>query len=134
MKMIPTVVLAATLVSLVGCKSSSPPGATTPPKMVTVMVLNDSYDPQSIRLNRGDTVRWMLDDDPTTTLNHTVTALSPGTFDSKFEERGATYDYTFNQNGTFLYSCEVHGVCDTGCDMKGSVLVGSSAPDPPDRY
>ena len=132
MKLIPIIVLAATLVSLVGCKSSSPPSATTPPKMVTVMVLNDSYFPQSIRLNRGDTVRWVLDDNAT--LNHTVTGLPPGTFDSNFTQRGATYDYTFNQNGTFLYSCRVHGVCDTGCDMKGSVLVGSSAPDPPDRY
>jgi len=132
MKPIPIIVLAATLVSLVGCKSSSPPASMAAPRMHTVMVLNDSYDGQSIRINRGDTVRWVLDDNAT--LNHTVTALPPGTFDSDFTQLGAIYDYTFNQNGTFLYSCRVHGVCDTGCDMKGSVLVGSSAPDPPDRY
>ena len=131
MKPFPIIVLAATFVSLVGCKSSSPP-AVVAPKMVTVEVLDNSYNPQSIQINSGDTVRWVLAGALT---NHTVTALT-GTFDSgfAFQQPGAFYDQTFNQpNVTFEYSCVSHGQC-MGCTMKGSVLVGNGAPPPMTGY
>ena len=130
MKPIPTIVLAAALLSLVGCGSSSTSVTTPTPKMVMVEVLDFSYDPKSIQINRGDTVRWVLVGMDTT---HTVTALS-GAVDSGFIflQPGDCYDRTFNQdNVTFEYSCQTHKAC---CMMQGSVRVGSGAPSPIPGY
>ena len=136
MKSIPIIVLAAVLVSPVGCKSSSSGAIAVAPKMVTVEVLDFSYNPKSIQINRGDTVRWVL---VGTNPSHTVTALSTA-FDSGFVflNPGDTYDVTFNQdNVTLEYSCQSHTTCcvvGQAGDMKGSVLVGSGAPPPMTGY
>lgn len=126
MKPIPTIVLAAALLSLIGCSSSSSPTVTVP-KTVTVQVLDFSYNPKQVQINSGDTVRWELVGATTT---HTVTALS-GLFVSGmiFLQPGDFYEQTFNQNNvTFEYSCDTHA--GAPLDMKGSVLVGSGAPPP----
>ena len=82
MKTIPTIVLAATLVSLIGCSSGSSTPATPPvPKTVTVQVLDFSYNPKQVQINAGDTVRWEL---VGTNTFHTVTSLAAGAFDSGF--------------------------------------------------
>ncbi|TDI45290.1 MAG: hypothetical protein E2P01_10815 [Acidobacteria bacterium] len=133
MKPIPTIVLAAALLSLIGCGSSSSSGMTVTPKMVTVEILDFSYDPKSIQINAGDTVRWVLVGTNTT---HTVTALS-GAFDSGFIflQAGDTYDRTFtqsNNNITFEYSCDTHE--GAPLNMKGSVSVGTGAPPPMTGY
>ena len=104
---------------------------TITPKMVTVEIRDNSYSPQSIPINKGDTVQWMwVGTDPT----HTVTAKD-GLFSSGaiFTTPGKTYEVTFNQNGTFEYFCVAHGagLQDT---MKGSVRVGAAAPDPDPGY
>ena len=131
MKPIPTIVLAAALLSLIGCSSSSSPTVTVP-KTVTVQVLDFSYNPKQVQINSGDTVRWELVGATTT---HTVTALS-GLFDSGFIflQPGDSYEQTFNQNNvTFEYSCSTHALCCVAGqigDMKGSVRVGSGAPPP----
>lgn len=133
MKPIPIIVLAAALVSLIGCGSSSSPPATPMPKTVTVQVLDFSYNPQSVQINSGDTVRWEL---AGTNTFHTVTSLAAGAFDSTFifQQPGDFYEQTFNQNNvTFEYSCATHTTCcvaGQAADMKGSVLVGSGAPPP----
>ena len=130
MKRIPIIVLALALVSLIGCSSSSAPGVITTPKMVTVNVLDFSYDLKSIQINRGDTVRWVLVGADTT---HTVTEVN-GVFDSGmiFLQQGDTYDRVFNQNNlTFNYSCTSHKAC---CAMQGSIQVGSQAPPPIPGY
>jgi len=130
MKTIATVVLAAALVIPIGCGSSSP--GVPAPRMLTVEVLDNSYNPQQLQINSGDTVRWVLVGAAPT---HTVTALG-GSFDSGaiFLQPGDTYDRTFNQNNaTFEYFCQAHGAC-TACTMKGSVQVGPGAPPPNPGY
>ncbi len=138
MRPIPIVILAATLVSPIGCSSSSPAPAMPPaPKTVTVQVLDFSYNPQSVEINSGDTVRWEL---VGTNPSHTVTSLAVGAFDSAFVflQPGDFYEHTFNQNNvTFEYSCSTHATCCVGgqaADMKGSVLVGGGAPPPMTGY
>ena len=132
MKAIQMVVLALALVIPIGCKSSSGGAGVVTPKMVTVEILDFSFNPKSIQINSGDTVRWVL---VGTNPAHTVTALNQ-TFDSGlvFLQPGDTFDVTFNQNNlTFEYSCQSHTTCCTigqTADMKGSVLVGSGAPTP----
>lgn len=133
MKPIPTIVLAAALLSLIGCGSSSSSGMTVTPRMVTVEILDFSYNPKSIQINAGDTVRWVLVGANTT---HTVTALN-GAFDSDFIflQAGDFFDHTFtqaNNNFTFEYSCDTHE--GAPLNMKGSVSVGTGAPPPMTGY
>ena len=138
MKTIPTIVLAAMLVSLIGCSSGSSTPAMPPvPKTVTVQVLDFSYNPQQVQINAGDTVRWVM---AGTNTFHTVTSLAVGAFDSTaiFLTPGDFYEQTFNQNNTtFEYSCAAHSTCcvaGQAADMKGSVLVGAGAPSPQPGY
>jgi len=137
MKQIATIALAAALLSLIGCGSSSPSATAPGPKMVTVEVLDFSYNPKSIQINSGDTVRWVF---AGTNTFHTVTSLAPGAFDSGFVflQPGDSFDHTFNQNSvTFEYSCNTHALCcvaGQAAEMRGSVLVGGGAPPPMTGY
>jgi plastocyanin len=108
------------------------PTAPTPPAtgQVHIVQINDnSYDPQSITIQPGDTVRWVLNGNTTT---HTVTAKN-GSFDSGFifTSKGMVYERRFDTKGTYEYSCQTHSVC---CLMRGSVRVGNDAPDPEPTY
>jgi plastocyanin len=49
-------------------------------------------------------VIWTNDDG----VQHTVTSVPQGAFDSGPIDPGKTYSYTFNQAGTFEYSCTIH--------------------------
>ena len=140
MKAISTIVLVAALVSPIGCGSSSSTPPTPPaPKTVEVMVLDYSYSPKQVVINRGDTVRWRLGTTVTTVpFLHTVNSLAVGAFNSPagvFTQTGDIFEHTFTQNNvTFEYSCATHTCvpCLLGQTepMRGSVLVGSGAPPP----
>jgi len=116
-----------------GGGSSSP---TAPPpgggQTVTVQVLDNSFNPRSLTVSPGDTVRWvMMGSNP----GHTATANS-GRFDSGFVFNGAndSYQVTFStadNNQTFEYKCSSHDAC---CLMRGSVRVGQSSPPPDPGY
>lgn len=111
-----------------GSTPSEPPN--TGPKTVTIEIRDFSYEPHSVKINPGDTVRWVLKGSDHT---HTVTALS-GLFDSgaMFNAPDTVYERRFTEdNSTFDYSCKAHSAC---CNMKGSVLVGASAPPPTPGY
>jgi plastocyanin len=129
--------LALPLVALplvLACGSSDSPTDPAPPgpSVVTVRVLDFSYEPQSIQINPGTTVRWVHEgQDPA----HTVTDVD-GAFDSgfAFQQAGATWEHTFttaDDGKTFRIWCISHEDC---CDMRGSVRVGQSAPPPPPGY
>ncbi len=84
-----------------------------------VDVLDNSFQPKSITIQPGDTVRWTLrGSDPT----HTTTAMA-GNWDSgfAFNMAGAFFERTFpdSEDGmTFEYFCATHRDC---CAMQGSV-------------
>ena len=139
MKPISTIVLVAALVAAIGCPSgSTTPPAPPAPKTVVVQVLDNSYDPKQVQINRGDTVRWVL---AGLSPLHTVTALSAA-FTSQptgFPTPGSFFEHTFNvDNVTFNYSCAVHTClpCLQGQTepMRGSVRVGAGAPPPITGY
>lgn len=98
----------------------------------TVQVLDNRFDPKSITIQPGDTVRWELFG---TDTSHTVTELD-GIFDSgfTFTSQGARFERRFprSEDGeTFQYFCVTHGA---GSKMEGSVLVGDDADPPRDIY
>jgi plastocyanin len=107
----------------------SPTEPPRPQQTHVIQVKDFSYEPRSLTIEPGDTVRWVFSG---TDRTHTVTALN-GTFDSGtvFTASGATFERRFDTVGTWDYSCQAHKQC---CLMQGSVRVGSSAPPPTPGY
>ena len=128
------------VVGVVNCSgggSDSPSTPTSPPRptettIFTVQVRDFQFDPKSIQINPGDTVRWVLQgQDPT----HTSTARDM-TWDSEFvfREVNDTYEWTptdTDNDQTFEYKCITH---ENSHEMKGSILVGANAPAPDPGY
>lgn len=76
---------------------------TTTPTPVSVDIRGYTFVPGTVGISKGTTVTWTNDDG----VPHTVTSIS-GAFDSGPIDPGKTYSYTFNQAGTFEYSCTIH--------------------------
>lgn len=76
----------------------------TPSATVAVAVVqNFEFSPATITISKGQTVTWTnMDSAP-----HTITSTT-GVFDSGTLNQGQTFSYTFNNTGTFEYSCTVH--------------------------
>jgi plastocyanin len=87
---------------------------------------NFSFNPRSVTIHPGDTVRWNW-----TSMGHSTTSGSPGmpngVWDSGIRNQGAMFTYTFNTPGSFPYYCSRHGAC---CGMTGMVTVMGSTPTP----
>ena len=71
---------------------------------------NIKFSPTTIEIKTGDTVEWKNDD----ITPHTATSA---TFDSASIAPEASWKHTFNDAGTFPYSCTFHP------DMKAVVTV-----------
>lgn len=126
----------ATLLAAAGCggggggNGGGPTAPNPTGAVVTVEVSEHVFEPRSVTVTAGTTVRWVMRGaDPT----HTVTATD-GAFDSGtvFTRAGATFERVFNEDGrTFNYACQAHDAC---CSMRGSVRVGDTAPPPNPGY
>jgi plastocyanin len=88
--------------------------------MPTVAVYDAWFAPRDLVVHQGDTVRWAFGG----VLPHTVTA-GDETFDSGVLEPGAIFTSTFDELGTYSYSCIVHPA------MIGSVTVVPADEDIP---
>lgn len=101
----------------VGCKNynsdySTNPYPNTPmqdtPPANQVYMQNDAFNPKSLTITKGTTVKWTNKD----SINHTVTSGSPGSpsglFNSGNLSGGATFSYKFDTPGTYNYYCSVH--------------------------
>ena len=75
------------------------------------------YTPDSLEIQVHDTVMWTNTD----TAAHTVTSGTPdgvdGIFDSSLFMAGSTFEFTFDESGTYPYYCMVHPW------MTGKVIV-----------
>lgn len=109
-----------------------PPPGPPPANTTVVQVLDNSFNPQSVTVNPGDTVRWVM---AGSAAGHTVTDEG-GAFDSgfAFARAGDVFEHQFtsaDDGHTFQYRCTSHFVC---CRMAGSVRVGATAPPPGPGY
>lgn len=94
-----------------------------------VQVIDNAYEPASVTIEVGDTVRWFW----TGENAHSVT--SPGNFDSHPNcsvanqgacgSSGTVFTHTFDQPGEYTYQCRVH----VG-SMTGRVTVVEAEPSP----
>src|SRR5262249_23100376 len=81
------------------------------------------FDPATLPIHVGDTVKWVWDSPGHSVVSGTATSTPPSeTPDGKFcspsdtncstiqlSNMGATYEHTFNTAGSFPYFCAPHG-------------------------
>jgi plastocyanin len=80
---------------------------------VAVEIKNFAYKPATITVSKGTTIVWTQRD----STSHTVTIAYGAGFDSGTLSPGQTFNYTFNEIGTFNYGCSIH------TNMSGKVIV-----------
>ena len=116
--------LAWLAVFVCGCANSGSHPGDGPPAAAVVAMNFHSFDPKTVTINRGETVRW----ENKSLIWHTVTAdpalakkpedvaLPQGgeAFDSGKVEVGGGYQHTFTVPGTYRYFCKPH-------ELKGMV-------------
>lgn len=64
---------------------------------------SDSYSPNPVEIEVGETVAWVNDDSTV----HTATS-NDGIFDSEVLFRGDSFSYTFDIEGEYPYFCDIH--------------------------
>lgn len=84
-----------------------------------VAIEDFAFDPADLQVEVGTSVTW-TNIDPQT---HTVTA-DEGAFDSSSLSGEASFEFTFDEAGTFAYHCEIHPA------MTATVVVGGGAAIP----
>jgi plastocyanin len=87
-----------------------------PTTAITVGAYDNRFEPLTINVQPGTTVRWVNYGKHV----HTVTA-NDGRWDSGDLPPGGTYSATFQQPGTYYYYCRHH----TQEKMQGTIVVGS---------
>lgn len=75
------------------------------------------FKPSQMEIKAGTTLIWTNQD----AIDHSVTAGKPGSlsgaFDSDFFGQGQTFEFTFNEPGTYDYFCKRHE------SMVGTIVV-----------
>lgn len=92
----------------------------------TVTMRLISFKPEQLTIKAGTTVTWnQADPGPHTVTSGTVeqgtagvTTKPDGRFDSGEINTGGTFEYTFDQPGTYPYFCHIHPAT-----MQGEVIV-----------
>lgn len=88
---------------------------------ITIRITDNSFTPQNVTINAGDTVTWVNNG----SVAHTATATN-GSFDSGTIQPGQSFGAIFNAAGTYAYRCKFH----TG--MTGTLsVVTPSVPTTP---
>ena len=116
---------------LFSCGGDSSTDVNDAATVVTVAIEDSFFDPKSITIRPGTTVRWVLRGN----MGDNTVTENGGSFDSGFRFRndGDQFERTFSSSDDgklFLYHCETHWISD---EMQGSIRVGN-APDAPPRY
>lgn len=100
-----------------------PPGTTAtpaPPQTADVAQRDNYFDPRSLTIAAGTSVRW-------TNLGAAAhTATLDGLFDSGQMNPGANFSYTFNSPGVYNYYCRYHRYL----GMTGQIVVNPSTVPP----
>jgi plastocyanin len=103
-------------------KASSADGTASSEAAASVEVVNIDFKPATLKVLRSTTVEWVSRD---ADVRHTVTSGRPatdgvpgvsqgkpsrpdGTFDGDLPDACASFQFTFDEAGTYAYFCEVH--------------------------
>ena len=103
----PLVPALAVALLLAGCGGSSGADSTTAKTsgdVVTVDMSNIQFDPKTVTVKLGQTVKWVNEDQ----VVHDVKADSGATFSSDLFGHGKSYAFKPTKAGTIAYECTVH--------------------------
>ncbi len=91
-----------------------------------VEMINSQFRPAELHIEPGESVTWINNE----TFAHDVLFEAGfGSGGPASIEVGGTYTYTFTENGTYVYRCEIHsGNYESG--MVGIITVGTVEPPP----
>jgi hypothetical protein len=80
-----------------------------------------AYSPDPINISVGDTVQWTNNDSgiPHTVTSGSASGFSNSPLSSPTISSGQTFQFTFNNPGTFTYGCSIHG---KQCTVKSFTL------------
>jgi plastocyanin len=76
----------------------------------TIAIMNFAFNPPALSIDAGTTVTWVNEESAT----HTIKSA---TFNSGKLSKGDTFQFKFNEKGTYNYSCGIHP------SMKGTITV-----------
>jgi plastocyanin len=113
-------ILAAVALVAVGCGDDGGGSGEASGDVVEVATLDNTFDPETVEVEAGTTVRW----DNQGRNAHNVTPVDDDGWgiDTDDFEPGATYEFTFEEEGTYRYYCTIHGTPTSG--QIGAVVVG----------
>ncbi|MGB9939504.1 cupredoxin domain-containing protein [Methanosarcina sp.] len=83
---------------------------------IEVAIEDNAFNPATVNISTGDTVRWTNLD----TASHTVTGTG-ASFGSEVLNEGDSYEFLFTDAGTYDYYCSIHP------EMRGTVVVEEEA-------
>lgn len=86
----------------------------------TVNIQNFAFNPATLNVPVGTTVKWVNMD---STTHHIVS--DTGAFQSPNLSSGQSYTYTFTQAGSYPYHCSIH------TSMTGTIVVGTPSTSTP---
>jgi plastocyanin len=129
-RIIPLVLLSLAIMLIITSCAASPYTTTTNPQATTtnsqatttvsqstttvssdqVSIENSAFNPDSLTVKAGATVTWTNND----SITHSIKSDS---FNSPQLAKGDTFSFTFNNKGTFDYTCGIHP------SMKGKIIV-----------
>lgn len=83
------------------------------------------FDPDTLTVNVGETVRWTVTDGASHTVTSTSVPSGASMFDSGNLDPGDTFEVTFDTAGTYEYRCEYHSSASNGgySGMTGTITV-----------
>lgn len=99
--------------SLYGGASNSSSTSTSPTSSVganAINIQNFAFNPATLTIKKGITVTWTNND----SAQHQIKSA---TFNSSQLGKGQSFSFTFNDAGTFDYSCAIHP------SMLGKIIV-----------
>lgn len=79
-------------------------------KIVEVSIQGFAFNPASVEVSSGDTVKW-------TNTDSAPHIIKGSTFESRSLAKGDTYEFVFTEPGVYDYVCSIHP------SMKGTVTV-----------
>ncbi|AKB79461.1 Copper binding protein, plastocyanin/azurin family [Methanosarcina horonobensis HB-1 = JCM 15518] len=88
------------------------PGTSNESGVTEVSIVNSSFNPETVTVSAGETVRW-TNLDP---IAHTVKGTGTS-FGSPSLAQGGSYEFLFTDPGTYEYYCSIHP------SMRGTVIV-----------
>lgn len=99
-------------------QSSNAPDQAAASETTTIVMRDSVFEPQTMTVPVGSTITWRNEGQKA----HSATSVD-GAFDTGLFGSGMSQSLTFNQPGTFVYFCQLHGDPNGADGMVGTIIV-----------